>query len=99
MHCKDSYNSDCDFWIARTVTIHIVIFRLQCHVVFDAHANIIEEHAASKFRFALFRMRIDKEHRNRIVGRDNRNNANGNDWVDSVTPIDRVGAWILLGVY
>ena len=27
--CKDSYNSDCDFCIARTVTIQIVIFGLQ----------------------------------------------------------------------
>jgi hypothetical protein len=26
---KDSYNSDCDFWFARTVTIHIEIFCLQ----------------------------------------------------------------------
>ena len=26
---KDSYNSDCDFWFARTVTIQMVIFGLQ----------------------------------------------------------------------
>ena len=56
--CKDSSNSDCDFWVARTVTIHTVIFGLQSHAVFDARTNIMEEHAASIFRVAVFRMRI-----------------------------------------